>query len=350
MHQPVGRILQLRLYPIRPLWSLGAGWAAVCGGLAVAGLSLSPESWLRLLLAWLLVDPLLGMVWDVGVGNTLSPTRRGVWRQLLCPSLPAEAGPVRLLPYTQRNSPSHRLAGYLARRRHWWRVTFWPQAGHEFSTLVAALGVALLVGAVLSRNVLALVMLSVALSWLTALSPAGDRAETSPDQPGDRQGWTGLWRALGEFTIPWLIGAALLGGPSWAVAVLGGCFGITYFGFIRSVLNFRLIGASQAAAALLLTGLRHPLAAGAVAILLMPQWGLFNLATCRPARESEPDLAYRPVYAADAGQPGLAGERAASGPTGTAGGEGSAAWRTFLRAAQPFVLLSMLLAALAVSS
>jgi hypothetical protein len=104
-----------------------------------------------------------------------------------------------------------------------------------------------------------------------------------------------------------------MGKLSWASVLLGTCYTITYFGLIGHALDFRLVGASQVVAALLLTGLRYPFSAGAMAILLMPQWGLHACA------------AYSPV-------------------------EGDKRRNAYLRVVQPFVILSMLIAALTVAS
>jgi len=253
------------------------------------------------------------MVWDMGLGDTLSAPHRGIWQRLLKPGLPDMAEPVRWLPYTQIGSPGHQLARYLGRLGRWWRVTFWPEAHREFSTLVAALGLALLLGVILGRNVLALVLFSIVLSWLAVFSQGRDIAR-DPAQPATgRQGRLALVHALGEFGVPWLVGAMLMGRPSWAVILLGLCYTITYFGLIAPPPDFRLVGGSQAAAVLLLAGLRYPLTAGAMAILLMPQLGLHVWAAYLLAEQRE-------------------------------------AFNMYLRAVQPFVILSMTMAALTVAS
>lgn len=308
MDQPIGHITRLRLYPIRPLWSLGAGWAAVCGGLAAAGFPLSLVTLLNLALVWFLADPILGVVWDVGVG---SAHHGGIWRRLVDAGLPDAAPAVGLLPYTQAGSPGYRLANRLGRLRRWWRDTLRPEAGREVATLVAGLVLAILLGVILGRYVLILALVSVLLSWLAMLSEKRDAAGDTRHTEG-----TTLWRALGQFGVPWLIGVAAMGGPSQAAALLGICYTITFFGLIRPTRSFRLIGAGQATAALLLAGLRQPMAAGAAAVLLMPQWGLYTWT----AQLSE------------------------------ASGDQVAGWDRYLRYAQPFILVSMLIAALALAT
>jgi hypothetical protein len=310
LDQPVGRITQLRLRPIRPLWSVGPGWAAIGGALASGGFALAPQTLLRLALVWLLVDAVLGVVWDLGaprdqgVGDTSPGGKGGIWSMLLAPRLPDVAPPLRFLPYTQPASPGQRLAGRLSRWRRWWQETFAPQVGAEFAALVAALGLALLLGVILGRNAAALTLLYIALSWLAALTYKRDGVAS--------RGVATLWHTLADFGIPWLMGSLVLGRPTWVIIALGGCYAITYFGLVHQAAqgapDFRLIGASQVAAVFLLAGLRYPLAAGAVAILLLPQWGLHTWVTDRPAT------------------PG-----------------------SYLRGIQPFVILSLLIAAWAVA-
>ena len=310
MDQPVGHITQLRLRPIRPLWSVGPGWAAIGGAVASGGFALAPQTLLGLVLAWLLTDAVLGVVWDLGVGDTAPGGKGGIWRALLTARLPDSAPALRFLPYTQPASPGRRLAERLSLWRRWWQETFSPQAGAEFAALVAALGLALLLGAILGRDALALTLLSIVLSWLAALAHKSERATS--------QGVVTLWHTLGGFGIPWLLGSLALGRATWVVIALGSCYAITYFGLAhqatgealrpQAASGFRLIGASQIAAVLLLAGLRHPLAAGAAAILLLPQWGLHTWAADHP----------------------------------TASG-------AFLRSIQPFVVLSLLIAAWAVA-
>jgi hypothetical protein len=268
LEQPVGRLTQFRLYPVRSFWSLGSGWAAVGGGLAASGLVLSPETLLDLLVVWFLADPILGVVWDLGFGYAASSPQPGMWQRLLSPGLPELAPPVRLLPYTRVGSPGYRLAHRLGQLRRWWGTTFRDQQ-RDVAALAVALGLALLVGTILGRTVLALVLASVILSWLA--SAAQDRAGQATDHAAVRS----LWHSLGEFGIPWLMGAAALGKVTWPIILLGTCYTITYFALTQPAHHFRLLAASQVTAALLLFALRHPQMAGALAILLMPQWAAY---------------------------------------------------------------------------
>lgn len=354
LDQPVGPITRLRLYPVRPLWSVGPGWAAVSGGLAVAGLTSSPEIWIRLILAWLLTDSLLGAVWDLGVGNaapfSTAPARwgeanpgvghTGIWHQLLNPQLPDRAPPIRLFPYSQAGSPADQLARRFGRLRVWWHDSFWPESGREFATLVAALGLALLLGAILGPYVLGLVLISAAASWLAVLSRKGGWVGASPQKAGERSPVVNLWHAVGGFGIPWLVGVAMMGSPSWVAGILGLCYAITYFGMIAQPFDFRFVGAGQAVAALLVVSLRHPLTAGVMAILLMPQWALCAWRECSLSLQQH-------KQGSRAGGTGLEEQNSAlAGPRSEIPLPSPEA---YLRWIQPFVVASMLAAALGIA-
>ena len=304
MDQPVGHSIQVRLFLIRPIWRMGPGWAAVGGVLASGALPSVPEHLLTLLLVWFIADPVLGTVWDVGVGGPSAPAQRGVWRRLLTEERPGHGSALVIFPYTQAGSRGQQLAERLGRARWWWRESFWPEAGDEFITVALGLGVALLLGAVVGPAVLVLIVFSVALSWLAAFSQdeASSHSPSSPARAGNS-----TWHGLAEFGIAWLIGSVALGQPSPLVIALGVCYTATYLGLMRQPDRFWLAGAGQFAVTCLLIGLRHPLAAAVTAITLVPQWGLRTRA----------------------GSPG------ASGP--------------YLRAVQPFILVSMVAAALAVA-
>jgi hypothetical protein len=323
LEQPVGRLTQFRLYPVRSFWSLGSGWAAVSGGLAASGLALSPETLLELLVVWFLADPLLGVVWDLGVGYGAPSQQTGIWRRLLSPGLPESAPPVWSLPYTRVGSPGYKLAHRLGQLRRWWGTTFRDQQ-RDFAALAVALGLALLVGTILGPPVLALVLSSVTLSWLASLADKGNTAQDRTGQASDRANIRTLWHSLGEFGIPWLIGVTVLGKVTWPVVLLGMCYTVSYFALTQPAFHFGLMGASQVTAALLLFALRSPQVAGAVAILLMPQWAVYVWAN-------------------------FLGHQPAPSPSGSGSADGSTLPSTYARYLQPFVIFSMLMAALAIT-
>jgi hypothetical protein len=280
----VGHTLQVWFWPVHPLWHLGPGWAAIGAGLAAGevpvlfGGALSPGGLkaafqtvvpaqvLTLLLVWFLADPLLGTVWELGVGAPGASARRGIWFHALRGPRPDDAARWVTLPYTQPGSPGWRLAGWLAQLRDRWRADSQPGAGHAFVTLVACLGAALVTGAALGHAVTALVVVSAVLSWLVA------RLQGVPASTA-RPGVLAL-RALGEFGIPWLIGCLAFGPLSWPAVALGVCYAIVYAGMLQQPSRFRLTGGGQLAVVWLLVGLRQPIAAMIAAVMLIVQWGL----------------------------------------------------------------------------
>jgi hypothetical protein len=304
LDQPVGHSIQVRLFVIRPMWRIGPGWAAVGGVLASGALLSAPGHLLTLLLVWFIADPVLGTVWDMGAGGSSASAHRGVWRRLLTDQRPGHGPALVVFPYTQPDSRGQRFAERLGRFRCWWQESFWPEAGHEFITVALGMGLALLLSAVVGPAVLVLVIFSVALSWVAAFSQDEAPAH-SPSSPAGAGNAT--WRGLAEFGVAWLIGSVALGQASPVVIALGVCYTATYLGLMRQPDRFWLAGAGQFAVTCLLVGLRHPLAASVTAITLVPQWGL----------------------RARAGSPG------ARGP--------------YLRALQPFILVSMMAATLVIA-
>ncbi len=268
MDRPATHSVQLWLRPWRPIWYVGAGWAAVGGGVASGVLSLPLDRALTLGLAWILVDPLLGTVWDLGA----SPG--GIWRQLHRVVPAGRVSPVVVLPYTHPNSVAWRLGERIGHLGAGWRELFRSHMGQAFVALMGALVAALALGAALGLTVLTLVVLSVLLSWLCARLQENNRRHATLDsQPG-----LAALHALGEFGIPWLIGCLLIGSLLWPAAALGACLTIAYAGLLQVPMRFRLVGAGQLAAICLLVGLRQPLPAAAAGVFLIAQGGLRSAA------------------------------------------------------------------------
>jgi hypothetical protein len=132
-----------------------------------------------------------------------------------------------------------------------------------------ALPLTLIVAAVLGYVAVVLVVVSTLLSWLGTQLAGGAWTREPRNLPG-----TAAIRAAGIFGIPWLIGCAAGGGLAWPTALLGLCLTVTCVGVLQEPLRFRLIGGGQLAMISLLVGLRHPLAAAVAASALVAQWGL----------------------------------------------------------------------------
>lgn len=186
----LGRLLDLSLRPARRLTWFGPSWALLCGAVASGGLGLSKLAVLRLLVAFVLAEPILGAVYRVTVSG-LAHAR-----------LPGRAAPGPLgaetrlprLPFTQPGSPSARLvAGLEALLAGWVRPT-WSLVRLSVLELGLLLLVASALALLLGERVFAITLASLAVvlaqAWLW-----GRRGQES----------LGLL-AVFDFSLPWLVG------------------------------------------------------------------------------------------------------------------------------------------------
>ncbi len=268
MEQSAGHIVQLWVRLRAPIWHISAGWATLSGAIA-SGIfwesDIPPLTRLGIVvLTWLLADPVLGTLWELGTAP------RGVWTQLWHAASDVDhSAPLILLPYTHAGSPAWRLANWLGRRSAWWRTTFWPQNGEDFVTICSLLPAALIIGALLSSIALTLVCTAVVLAWLAALW----HKEIIPSMS------THPWRltvttAWGQFGIPWMIGCAAMGKPSWLGITLGICLTFSYVGLLRQPIWQPAVLAGQLAVLIIMLGVRQVLAIAVITILLVAQGGL----------------------------------------------------------------------------
>jgi len=186
----LGRLLDLSLRPARRLTWFGPSWALLCGAVASGGLGLSKLAVLRLLVALVLAEPILGAVYRVMVFG-LAHAR-----------LPGRAAPRPLgaetrlprLPFTQPGSPAARLVTgleALLARRVWptWSLVRLSVLELGFLLLVAS-ALALLLGEGVFAITLASLAVALAQAWLW-----GRRGQES----------LGLL-AVFDFSLPWLVG------------------------------------------------------------------------------------------------------------------------------------------------
>lgn len=277
MEQSAGHIVQLWVRLRAPIWHLGAGWAALSGGIASGILWENGAPLLTrigiILLIWLLADPVLGTLWELGA------TPRGVWTQLWrATNGVSHSTSLILLPYTQTGSPAWQLANWLGRRSAWWRTTFWPQNGEAFITICSLLPVALIIGALLNPAALTLVCAAVVLAWL-----AGWWHKGTPI-PASRYSWRlTVANAWGQFGIPWMIGYAATSKPSWLGITLGICLTLSYMGLLRQPMWRPAVLAGQLAVLTIVLSVRQVLAIAGITVLLVAQGGL--LSTKKPNEE-----------------------------------------------------------------
>jgi hypothetical protein len=247
--------LQARL--TNPTMWLVPAWALLCGIAASNGFDWQGEHWLRLALLILLVDGGWGTLWTaMGTTDWAKPLRR--WRNWRFgePSL--------TLPYTLPDTPGDRLSLWLGQLRAWWRDILWPSCGSAVSAIIIALPVTLVLGAILGPELLLLSMAAIAVIEMGLLW-AGGRGTVAP-----------IWNGLVSVMLPWLAGHIGFGPLSPSSAGLALVLALAWAGALNVKLSWgcALGTGGQLLTAVLLVTLRHPLAAGCVILLLVPQLAL----------------------------------------------------------------------------
>lgn len=285
------RWVDIHLWPGRPLAGGGPLWAALCGLVASGGLELDDGVAFTAGFALFLAGPLWGAVWwAVAEADWFTPFSSREW---------AEPAPwITLLPYTAPDSPVGRLSEGLGRARVWWRERLWPRRGDAVVGLAVALPLSLGVAFIVGRPA---VVLTVAVWALATLAQVVDRGAGSP--PVELQ-------AIVEGALPWLLGHAALRELTWPSVALAGAFALSYGAALSLAAGGRRslawLNGGQAIAIVLLVVKGHPLPAAIAILLLLSQL-------------------YLQAYLHR---------------------DGDASW--YLRRAQPFVMVIMLLPALTI--
>lgn len=208
----VGRRIALELYSARPLTWLGPIAATICGALAAGGLAVSGETLLRVAIAILLTDPLLG-AWRAAWVNT-------DWRR---PMQGWQATPTRawmLVPYARLGSPAARFSQWLSSRAKFWREAVVPQVGQSITAIIVTALIALSVALVLGSSAFLLTLGALLLAPIE--SELGEHG-------------AGRWaRAFAEIGVAWLIGDAAISLvlPPLDSALLAVLFAATYRGLL----------------------------------------------------------------------------------------------------------------------
>ena len=265
---PFGQTFIFRLSSARSWLSLGSGWAAVAGALAAGMPGLTWTHLLQVTGLWLLVDPVLGTLWDLAV-------QQGLWRRVTQAALPQPADRGFFLPYAQPDSPAGQLVMLVRRYQVWWQAYYWPEFGGQVVTFGVGLLLALTIGLVLNLSIFWLVVISISLTlW------AGQKADRLSAQGGGRLS------SIVQLLLPWLMGATLWSPLSLFPLVLALCFWISYLGGLRVLGGHHraewLFFGGQAAALMLLLGLRILPGAALMSVSLTSIW-LFKSSFDNPA-------------------------------------------------------------------
>ncbi len=207
---PLGRRIALELRPDQPLTYIGPAWATICGGLASGAFGLSGETLLRIAIAVILTDPILG-AWRSAWVNT-------DWRAPLRVWQPTPTRSWTLVPYARLNSPAARLSQWISSRGKFWNSALWPEVGRALSALVISGLVGMTIALVLGTPAFIITTLALLLAPL----------ETEMGTRG-----AGAWaRATGEIGFAWLIGNAAFAAPTWESVFLALLFAGAYRGLL----------------------------------------------------------------------------------------------------------------------
>lgn len=251
----VGRRIALELRPARPLTWIGPIAATICGALAATGPVFNRETLLRVAIAILLTDPVLGAWRAAWVGTD--------WRRPMRSWRAETTRAWMLVPYAQLGSPAARFSQWLSSRAKFWREAIAPQVGSSISAIAVTALIAATLAYVLGTTTLILTFFALLLAPLES-------------EIGVNGG--GRWaRALGEITMAWMIGisAISLAMPELDSALLAVLFGMTYRGLLsvatRSELGFNISNLGQVLVMLLLVERGSLIHAGIVGFALGAQ-------------------------------------------------------------------------------
>jgi hypothetical protein len=257
MRQPFGSSLNLTFLPARAWFSLGPGWAMLAGVLSGHTLEFSFTGVLQLLALWVLVDPLLGSLWELSV-------EQGVWRALGQAQLPPPLRHGFYLPYAQPNSVAGQGVLWVRRFGRWWRQHYWPERGEQCLTFLWGSALALVISFSLNFTLFQLTLLALGLTLLAGQMPSDLTAADG-----------GRLQSVAQLLLPWVMGIVLWSTLTPFSLVVVICYWVTYLGGLR-MLGYHhraewLYWMGQVTAIMLLLALRQLPGAALLGVLLVTQ-------------------------------------------------------------------------------
>lgn len=257
MQAPFGSILNLTLFPARSWSSLGPGWAMLAGVLSSGAMGVRLAIVVQILMLWLLVDPLLGALWELSA-------QQGIWRRMLSAQLPPPPPQGFYLPYAQSGSVAGRWVLQVRRYNTWWRGQFWPETGRHLVAFGLMTGLALLISFSFNPT----------LGWLTLLA-VGLIILAGQTQPDLAAPDGGRLQSIVQLLLPWVMGVLVWSKLGPLTLALGTCYWVTYLGGLRMAGQHEraeiLFFLGQVVAALLLLTLHWLPGAALVGALLVGQ-------------------------------------------------------------------------------
>jgi hypothetical protein len=189
----------------------------MAGALSTGAAELKLGNLVQLLTLWLLVDPILGTLWELSA-------QQGLWRRMAPAQLPPPLRQGFYLPYAQPGSMAGRLVVRVRRYSRWWRDQFWPEQGGQLIAFGLGIGLALLISLAFNST----------LFWLTLLA-LGLTILAGPTQSDLTASEGGRLQSVVQLLLPWVMGAVLWSTLTPLSLVLAVCYWVTYLGGLRMI-------------------------------------------------------------------------------------------------------------------
>jgi hypothetical protein len=238
----------------RTLW-LNPGWAVLCGIVASGAFVWTGRDLLVAALTIMLADAVWATVWW-GLVETDWPSLLSYW-----PTLEVDdSGQPWLL--ARPGSPAERTRLWLARLRVWWRTVVWPEAGTPILSAIVSITFGLVLSAVVGWQALSLSLGALALVQIGVLQE-------------HRHGRAShLARGMMEVGLAWMLGHAAFGQLSPLSVLMAVLLSVAYGSSIDLAQGGRQLRGwllPQLLAAMVIIVLQQPLAAFALIALLVAQ-------------------------------------------------------------------------------
>jgi hypothetical protein len=238
----------------RALW-LGPAWAVICGLIAGGTFAWRGHDILFAVLAVLLADGIWGTLWW-----TLIETN---WSEVFARWPEASIDqPTRSLPFTQPGSAAYRAQHWLNRSIVWFRSGLWPHLGSSVLTALVSIGLGIVLSIIIGWQALALSLAAFALIQIALLVRRV------------RRGAVSIIHGLLDVGLAWILGHAALSDVRLISFVIAILFSLAYSGAIEIIQHEKsarrwLI--PQLLIVIVLIVLQQPLAAFALITVLVAQ-------------------------------------------------------------------------------
>ncbi|MDM8527536.1 hypothetical protein QUF58_04920 [Anaerolineales bacterium HSG24] len=214
--------IQLSIRITHPILRFSFGWLALAG-IITSSHPLNPVSLSQILLLWLLIEPLWGTLWSLGVNQ------RMLYHLLTVP-LPAPVSTGFTIPYAQHGSVAGQLVIWIRRQQAQTEIA--QQAGLVSGSVIMLM--ALLLSFYLSETAFLITLLAIVLMLMLSLTPpAIESPSTSPTPLVNLTPYDGLIEAIVQVLLPWLMGLTLFAVLSPFGLAVGLCLWLIKVGAVR---------------------------------------------------------------------------------------------------------------------